>query len=114
MYFVTPREVQEKHIPANKTFRLGGLVKKQSVHEVAPSTYEFVVTDSHKDLKATYKGLLPSLFREGQGVIATGKLNENGVFVASEILAKHDENYMPKEVYEKIKKNELEAGKGNK
>lgn len=111
MYFVTPHEVQEKGIKPGQTFRLGGLVKEHSLKETASGTYEFEVTDTHKDLKAVYHGMLPSLFREGQGVIATGKLDDGGVFQASEILAKHDENYMPREVYEKIKKRELEGKK---
>ncbi len=109
MYFLTPGQIEQKHIEANKTFRLGGLVKEKSFKEVGPQTYEFTVTDTHKDLPVKYKGMLPSLFREGQGVIANGKLDKDGVFIATEILAKHDENYMPKEVYEQIKKKELEG-----
>jgi cytochrome c-type biogenesis protein CcmE len=108
MYFLTPSQIEEKHITDGKSFRLGGLVKAKSFKEVGPSTYEFIVTDTHKDLRVIYKGMLPSLFREGQGVIATGKLNNDGNYVATEILAKHDENYMPREVYEQIKKHELE------
>ena len=111
MYFVTPHEVAEKNILVGQTFRLGGLVKEKSFKETAPGVYEFEVTDTHADITAVYHGMLPSLFREGQGVIATGKLDDYGIFQASEILAKHDENYMPKEVYEKIKSRELEGKK---
>lgn len=109
MYFVTPHEIAEKNIRPGKSFRLGGLVKEKTFKETASGVYAFEVTDTHADVKAVYKGMLPNLFREGQGVIATGHLDDNGVFVATEILAKHDENYMPKEVYEKIKKRELNA-----
>ena len=112
MYFLTPGQIEKKHIEAGKTFRLGGLVKKGSFKETGPTTYKFIVTDTHKNLAVTYKGMLPSLFREGQGVIANGKLDKDGVFVATEILAKHDENYMPREVYEQIKKKELSTPPG--
>lgn len=111
MFFVTPHEVLEKKFPPGKTFKLGGLVKEDSIVEPVDGTYIFVVTDTHKDLKAIYTGILPTLFREGQGVVATGHLNEDGVFEATEILAKHDENYMPREVYEKIKQRELKGAK---
>jgi cytochrome c-type biogenesis protein CcmE len=107
LYFYTPNQVQEKQLPDGKTFRLGGLVKAKSFHETGPSKYEFVVTDNHQELKVEYKGMLPNLFREGQGVIATGRI-EKGIFQATEILAKHDENYMPREVYEQMKKQEEE------
>jgi cytochrome c-type biogenesis protein CcmE len=112
MYFLTPGQIEQKHIDAGKTFRLGGLVKEKSLKETGPQTYEFLVTDTREDLSVTYKGMLPSLFREGQGVIANGKINNEGVFVATEILAKHDENYMPREVYEEIKKNQMKAPGG--
>lgn len=106
MFFLTPAQITERQMPANQKFRLGGLVKNNSFQKLEGSSYEFIVADASSEIKVSYTGLLPNLFREGQGVIATGKLNENGLFIATEILAKHDENYMPKEVYDELKKRE--------
>ncbi len=96
--FKSPTEVASGQYPKNQTFRIGGLVKEGSLTREADGvTVRFVVTDNEKDLTVNYKGILPDLFKEGKGVVAQGKLTENGTFTASEVLAKHDENYMPPE-----------------
>lgn len=109
MYFMTPEELliqKEKFL--NQQIRLGGLVKEDSLKALSePMTIEFIVTDTHQELKIIYKGILPDLFREGQGVIAIGKLINDHQFHASQILAKHDETYMPKEIAEALKKKDL-------
>jgi cytochrome c-type biogenesis protein CcmE len=103
MFFVTPSELAAKPIEAGSRFRLGGLVEKGSVHKDG-LTVLFRVTDGGSSLPVTYRGLLPDLFREEQGVVTEGKLNASGVFVADTVLAKHDERYMPKEVADALKK----------
>ena len=109
-YFFDPSEVVAGKVEANQTFRLGGMVKDGSFIRVPESLdISFVVTDFAEDVKVLYNGLLPYLFREGQGVVATGKLNENGEFVAETILAKHDENYMPPEVADSLKQKPPET-----
>ncbi len=100
-YFFSPTEVVEGKAPADHVFRLGGLVepgslKREGEGKVVLAT--FVVTDNHQSVKVRYQGILPDLFAEGQGVIAQGRMGPDGVFVADEVLAKHDENYMPPEV----------------
>ena len=102
-YFYSPAEVAEKHVEPGVRFRLGGLVEEGSVVRGEGTTIRFAVTDKVKTLPVTYTGLLPDLFREGQGVIAEGALQADGVFRADSVLAKHDENYMPPEVAEKLK-----------
>jgi cytochrome c-type biogenesis protein CcmE len=103
MYFITPSDLLADSNTANKSFRLGGMVKQGSVQRVAGSLdVRFVVTDMKHELPVTYTGVLPDLFREGQGVIARGKFTA-GEFKAEEVLAKHDENYMPPEVANKLK-----------
>lgn len=102
-YFKTPTDLIEYKV-VDKKIRLGGLVKEGSLVEDG-ETIKFLVTDNKNDKQVIYKGFIPSLFREGQGVIAIGKMNKEGVFIAEQILAKHDENYMPPEVYEALKKN---------
>src|ERR1700683_3737755 len=99
MFFFDPSQVAQGEAPREQRFRLGGMVKKGSVHRT-PGSLEvsFVVTDFKHELPVHYSGVLPDLFREGQGVIAHGRLGANGVFVADEVLAKHDEKYMPPEV----------------
>ena len=107
LYFFSPSDVVSGKAPKTKTFKLGGLVKDGSVKRDGLKV-EFVITDNAYDFTAKFTGILPDLFREGQGIIATGKL-ENGIFMADEVLAKHDENYMPPEVaaaLEKVKKLE--------
>ncbi len=106
-YFFSPTEVAKGKAPADHVFRLGGMVEKGSVQRAEGDlTVHFVVTDFHKKIPVAYRGILPDLFTEGQGVIAQGKLNTDGVFVADEVLAKHDENYMPPEVAAAMKTGE--------
>ena len=102
VFFYSPSQIAEKTIPPERRFRLGGLVEAGSVKK-AGQEVRFTVTDTHKTISVVYRGLLPDLFREGQGVIAEGSLGPDGVFVAREVLAKHDENYMPPEVAKAIK-----------
>ena len=103
MFFYTPSEVAEKHLETGQRFRLGGLVEDGSVKRGEGTTVSFVVTDKRSTLPVTFTGVLPDLFREGQGVVAEGVLNSDGVFRADSVLAKHDENYMPPEVAKKLK-----------
>ncbi len=106
VFFHSPSDVAAKDIPPNRHFRLGGLVEEASVARGADGlTVSFRVTDGVESVPVTYKGMLPDLFDEGQGVIAEGSLDGEGVFVASQVLAKHDENYMPPEVAEALKKS---------
>jgi cytochrome c-type biogenesis protein CcmE len=99
LYFYTPTQTLAGEAPADKKFRLGGLVEKGSVRREAGSLeVRFDVVDNHDKLTVAYTGVLPDLFRDGQGVIAMGYLGPDGVFRADEVLAKHDENYMPPEV----------------
>ncbi len=104
VFFYSPTQIAEKHIPPERRFRMGGLVEAGSVKKSADGQVtNFIVTDTHKTVNVVYRGLLPDLFREGQGVVAEGMLGADGVFVAREILAKHDENYMPPEVAKALK-----------
>lgn len=104
MFFFDPSQVAGGEAPLDQRFRLGGMVKPGSVDRVAGSLdMSFVVTDFQKDVPVKYSGVVPDLFRENQGVVAHGRLGTDGVFVADEILAKHDENYMPPEVARAIK-----------
>ena len=106
LYFQSPSDLVQQPIPPGRQFRLGGLVKPGTVERVDESlATRFVVTDGPKDVTVEYVGILPDLFREGQGVIARGELDENGLFAASEVLAKHDENYMPPEVADALEKS---------
>ena len=98
LYFQSPSDLAMQPIPPGRQFRLGGLVKPGTVERAGDLATRFVVTDGPKEVTVEYVGILPDLFREGQGVIARGALGEDGVFAASEVLAKHDENYMPPEV----------------
>jgi cytochrome c-type biogenesis protein CcmE len=103
MFFVSVTEVSEGKFPENRNFRVGGLVKDGSVHrEEGSLEMTFLVTDLRCDLSVSYTGVLPDLFREGQGVVAHGRLEDDGVFIADEILAKHDENYMAPEVADSL------------
>ena len=103
IFFLTPREVVEMAIPAGKRIRLGGLVAEGSLKRGAGMQVEFAITDKVKTIPVSYTGILPDLFREGQGVVAEGKLNGAGHFIADTVLAKHDENYMPPEVAKALK-----------
>jgi len=99
MFFFSTSQVAAGEAPKDHLFRLGGMVVKGSVQRPGTGlTVKFTLTDMAKEVPVEYTGILPDLFREGQGIIANGKLNEQGVFVAQEVLAKHDENYMPPEV----------------
>jgi cytochrome c-type biogenesis protein CcmE len=104
VFFSTPVMVAEKHIAPGKRFRLGGLVEKGSLVRGDNLTVSFKVSDGNATLPVSYKGLLPDLFREGQGIVAEGALDPSGVFKADTVLAKHDETYMPKEVADALKK----------
>jgi cytochrome c-type biogenesis protein CcmE len=98
VFFFTPTQVAAGEAPKGKTFRIGGMVKEGSLKRQPDGlTMQFIVTDTAKEFPVAYTGILPDLFREGKGVVAQGKLGENGLFTASEVLAKHDENYMPPE-----------------
>lgn len=98
VFFFSPSQVANKEAPQNRTFRIGGLVETGSVKREADGlTTTFVVTDTANRITVSYKGALPDLFKEGKGVVTQGKLDAGGLFVASEVLAKHDENYMPPE-----------------
>jgi len=105
LYFYSPTDVAQKHIRPGVAFRIGGLVEKQSVHHGRGAAISFMVTDGRTRVPVDYAGVLPALFREGQGVVAMGALNETGTFAASEILAKHDERYMPPEVVDALKRS---------
>jgi len=104
VFFSTPAAVVEKHMPAGKRFRLGGLVKPGSLVRGNDLAVSFLVADDSATLPVSYKGILPDLFREGQGVVAEGALDSSGVFRADTVLAKHDETYMPKDVADALKK----------
>ena len=104
-YFRSPSDIAGKGIAPGVAFRLGGLVEEKSVHHGAGADVTFTVTDGAKAVPVEYRGVLPALFREGQGVVALGALNGNGTFVASEVLAKHDEKYMPPEVVDALKRS---------
>lgn len=110
MFFFSPKEVLAGEAPANAPFRLGGMVVEGSVNRPGEGlVVEFDLTDYAQSVTVHYEGILPDLFREGQGIIALGRLNQQGVFVADEVLAKHDENYMPPEVAEAVQS--VHAGK---
>jgi cytochrome c-type biogenesis protein CcmE len=99
MFFLTPSEVIAGEAPRDRLFRVGGMVVDGSVSRPGEGlTVHFDLTDNEKQVTVLYTGILPDLFREGQGIIANGRLNDNGEFVAEEVLAKHDENYMPPEL----------------
>jgi cytochrome c-type biogenesis protein CcmE len=112
VFFHTPKEVAEKQIPAGKRIRLGGLVAEGSVKRGGGTWVEFAITDTIKTIPVSYTGLLPDLFREGQGVVAEGKLDPAGRFLADTVLAKHDENYMPPEVAKALKQQGMWQGAG--
>ncbi len=105
VFFFTPTQVADKEAPIGRSFRIGGMVEVGSVKRDADGvTVRFAVTDTAKSMPVEYRGPLPDLFKEGKGVVAQGKLAESGIFHASEVLAKHDENYMPPEAAEALKK----------
>ncbi|HVA35352.1 MAG TPA: cytochrome c maturation protein CcmE [Stellaceae bacterium] len=105
VFFYGPSDLAAKHIPPGRLVRLGGLVAGGSYkHEANGSTIDFIVTDGKTSVPVTYSGTIPDLFREGQGVVVEGRLAANGTFMASTLLAKHDERYMPPEVVDALKK----------
>ncbi|MGZ8137217.1 MAG: cytochrome c maturation protein CcmE [Methylococcaceae bacterium] len=110
MYFFSTTDVVEGKAPDDTLFRLGGMVVKGTVKRPGDGmTVQFTLTDFSKEVTVEYTGILPDLFREGQGIVAHGKLNKQGVFIAEEVLAKHDENYMPPEVKSSLKKPQTTA-----
>lgn len=105
MFYFSPTDVKQGKAPVDKLFRMGGMVVEGTFKKEPKSLkVHFDLTDYEKTVSVEYEGILPDLFREGQGIISRGKLNEQGVFIAEEVLAKHDENYMPPEVAESLKK----------
>ncbi len=115
VFFFTPTQVVSGEAPQGRSFRIGGMVEDGSVvRENDGLTVRFVVTDTAKRVPVTYKGILPDLFKEGKGAVAQGKLNADGTFVASEVLAKHDENYMPPEAAEALAKAKASGAQQSK
>jgi cytochrome c-type biogenesis protein CcmE len=112
IFFHTPSDVIERKIAAGQRFRLGGLVVQGSVKRGEGTAVEFAVTDLLKIIMVSYQGVLPDLFREGQGVVAEGKLDAGGRFLADTVLAKHDETYMPPEVAKALKDKGVWQGAG--
>jgi cytochrome c-type biogenesis protein CcmE len=110
VFFFSPSDVVEQKAPQGRPFRIGGLVVDKSVKREADGiTVRFAVTDTAQTIPVVYKGILPDLFREGKGVVAQGKLGPDGVFAASEVLAKHDENYMPPEAAAAVNQAHIKA-----
>lgn len=105
VFFYTPTQVEKGEVPKDTGFRVGGLVVPGSIKRQEDGlTVHFEITDTAKNVSVIYKGILPDLFKEGKGVVAQGRMNANGLFEASEVLAKHDENYMPPEAAEALKR----------
>ncbi len=105
VFFFTPSQVIAHEVPQGKSFRIGGMVEEGSLKRQPDGvTVRFMVTDTVKSVPVAYKGILPDLFREGKGVVAQGKLDADGVFAAAEVLAKHDENYMPPEAADAVER----------
>jgi cytochrome c-type biogenesis protein CcmE len=106
LYF-TPTQVYDHEAPVGRSFRIGGLVEEGSIKRQSGGlTVNFVITDTHRSIPVEYTGILPDLFKEGKGVVAQGRVNDSGLMVADEVLAKHDENYMPPEAADAMKKAE--------
>jgi len=113
-YFKTPSDLADNPVPAGQRFRLGGLVAEGSVKRGQSLDVEFRVTDTIRTIPVVYRGILPDLFREGQGVVAEGRLDEQGRFRADSVLAKHDETYMPPEVAKALEAKGVKLGQGAK
>jgi cytochrome c-type biogenesis protein CcmE len=112
VFFYSPTDVATKQVPKDRRLRIGGLVEENSLRRLDDGlTVEFTVTDRAHTLPVSYRGVLPDLFREGQGVVAEGRFGADGRFRADEVLAKHDENYMPPEVAEALKQAGMWKGK---
>ena len=109
VFFYSPSEIHQKkiygEINESSKLRLGGMVKEFSIQQLNDGSINFIITDFNKEMLVMYKGIIPDLFREQQGVIAEGSVNNEGIFIANSILAKHDENYMPPEVQDTLLKN---------
>lgn len=115
VFFFTPSQVASGEVPQGRSFRIGGMVEDGSlVRENDGLTVRFIVTDTAKRVPVTYKGILPDLFKEGKGAVAQGKLDADGTFIASEVLAKHDENYMPPEAAEALAKAKASGAQQSK
>lgn len=111
MFFYSPSQVYAGEAPANHTFRIGGLVVEDSVERADDGlTVRFTLTDTAREVPVVYTGILPDLFREGQGIVAQGQLNKTGTFVAERVLAKHDENYMPPAVHDALQAAKKQNG----
>ena len=111
-FFHTPSDLADTHVQPGQRIRLGGMVEQGSVKKGPGTETRFAVTDTIKTVNVTYDGILPDLFREGQGVVTEGKLQPDGSFVADTVLAKHDENYMPRELANSLKEKGVKLGKG--
>ena len=111
-FFHTPSDLADTHVQVGQRIRLGGMVEKGSVTKGPGTVTSFGVTDTLKTITVSYDGILPDLFREGQGVVTEGKLQPDGTFIADTVLAKHDENYMPRELAESLKAKGVKLGKG--
>ena len=105
VFFYTPSELIEKNILLNVKVRIGGYVKESSFKKISINKHEFEITDNIKDLSVLYVGILPDLFREGQGVVIEGFLDNKNIIIASKVFAKHDENYMPASIKKELEKN---------
>ena len=109
VFFYSPSEIQQKislkEIDEMSKLRLGGMVKESSIEQLNDGSINFIITDFDREMVVFYKGIIPDLFKEQQGVIAEGSINNEGIFIANSILAKHDENYMPPEVQDALKKD---------
>ena len=105
LYFYSPSDVFAKHVAPGVAFRIGGLVEKRSVRKEHGTQIHFIVTDGKAQVPVAFDGVLPALFREGQGVVAMGALTPSGTFEANQVLAKHDEKYMPPEVVDALKRS---------
>ncbi len=109
VFFYSPSEIQQKislkEIDEMSKLRLGGMVKESSIEQFNDGSINFIITDFDKEMVVFYKGIIPDLFKDQQGVIAEGSINNKGMFIANSILAKHDENYMPPEVQDTLKKD---------
>ncbi len=105
VFFYTPSELMEKNINLNTKIRIGGYVKESSFKKLSLNKYEFKITDNNYDLSVIYEGILPDIFREGQGTVIEGVVNNNNIIFATRVYAKHDENYMPSSIKKELEKN---------
>ena len=113
VFFNSPADIQAKNVRPGTRFRLGGLVKEGTVRREGDQQVTFVVMDAQESIQVSYRGLLPDLFREGQGIVAEGVLESPSIFRADTVLAKHDENYMPREVADTLKRQGHWQGEAN-